>query len=266
MDFDPSRAGVELPDEALLKKFDVPAPRYTSYPTADRFHGRITPEDYQAALARREKAAKPAKLSLYCHIPFCNDVCFYCGCNKIVTRDHSRSAAYIKTLLKEADLAKSHLTGIKTLEQLHWGGGTPTFLNDEEILELMSGLNERFPFEEGGEFSIEVDPRSCPPSKIKTLRKAGFNRMSLGVQDFNEDVQKAVNRIQPFEMTKEVLESARAEGFGSINMDLIYGLPRQTRATFARTIEQVIELSPDRILLPHSVLQRRVLLLRYITS
>lgn len=157
MDFDPTRAGVELPDEALLKKFDVPAPRYTSYPTADRFHGRITPEDYQAALARREKAAKPAKLSLYCHIPFCNDVCFYCGCNKIVTRDHSRSAAYIKTLLKEADLAKEHLTGIKTLEQLHWGGGTPTFLNDDEILELMAGLNERFPFEEGGEFSIEVE-------------------------------------------------------------------------------------------------------------
>lgn len=251
MDFDPTRAGVELPDEALLKKFDVPAPRYTSYPTADRFHGRITPEDYQAALARREKAAKPAKLSLYCHIPFCNDVCFYCGCNKIVTRDHSRSAAYIKTLLKEADLAKEHLTGIKTLEQLHWGGGTPTFLNDDEILELMAGLNERFPFEEGGEFSIEVDPRSCPPSKIKTLRKAGFNRMSLGVQDFNPDVQKAVNRIQPFEMTKEVLESARAEGFGSINMDLIYGLPRQTRETFARTIEQVIELSPDRIALYH---------------
>lgn len=251
MDFDPTRAGVELPDEALLKKFDVPAPRYTSYPTADRFHGRITPEDYQAALARREKAAKPAKLSLYCHIPFCNDVCFYCGCNKIVTRDHSRSAAYIKTLLKEADLAKEHLTGIKTLEQLHWGGGTPTFLNDDEILELMAGLNARFPFEEGGEFSIEVDPRSCPPSKIKTLRKAGFNRMSLGVQDFNPDVQKAVNRIQPFEMTKEVLESARAEGFGSINMDLIYGLPRQTRETFARTIEQVIELSPDRIALYH---------------
>lgn len=153
--------------------------------------------------------------------------------------------------MKEADLAKEHLTGIKTLEQLHWGGGTPTFLNDDEILELMAGLNERFPFEEGGEFSIEVDPRSCPPSKIKTLRKAGFNRMSLGVQDFNPDVQKAVNRIQPFEMTKEVLESARAEGFGSINMDLIYGLPRQTRETFARTIEQVIELSPDRIALYH---------------
>ena len=138
-----------------------------------------------------------------------------------------------------------------SLEQLHWGGGTPTFLNDEEILELMGALNERFPFEEGGEFSIEVDPRCCPPSKVKTLRKAGFNRMSLGVQDFNEDVQKAVNRIQPFELVKEVLQSARAEGFGSINMDLIYGLPRQTRATFARTIEQVIELSPDRIALYH---------------
>ncbi len=247
----PATSGVELPDDALLKKFDVPAPRYTSYPTADRFHSGYTASDYEAALAGRGSAPKKTGLSLYCHIPFCNDVCFYCGCNKIVTRDHERSAQYMRVMLEEADLVGEKLTGSRTLEQLHWGGGTPTFLTDDEILFLMGELQKRFPFEADGEFSIEVDPRSCPVSKVKTLKQAGFNRMSLGVQDFNPEVQKAVNRIQPLEMTREVLESARAEGFESINMDLIYGLPKQTRESFKRTIEQVIELSPDRIALYH---------------
>ena len=247
----PATSGVELPDDALLKKFDVPAPRYTSYPTADRFHAGFSAADYEAALAGRGSAAKKAGLSLYCHIPFCNDVCYYCGCNKVVTRDHARSAEYMKVLLQEADLVGEKLTGTRTLEQLHWGGGTPTFLNDDEILFLMQEIQRRFPFEADGEFSIEVDPRSCPPSKVKTLKKAGFNRMSLGVQDFNPEVQKAVNRVQPVELTRSVLEAARKEGFHSINMDLIYGLPKQTRESFRRTIEQVIELSPDRIALYH---------------
>lgn len=247
----PATSGVELPDDALLKKFDVPAPRYTSYPTADRFHAGFTAADYEAALEGRGAAAKKAGLSLYCHIPFCNDVCYYCGCNKVVTRDHARSAEYMKVLLEEADLVGEKLTGTRTLEQLHWGGGTPTFLTDDEILFLMGEIQKRFPFEADGEFSIEVDPRSCPPSKVKTLRQAGFNRMSLGVQDFNPEVQKAVNRIQPLELTRSVIEAARAEGFHSINMDLIYGLPKQTRESFKRTIEHVIELSPDRIALYH---------------
>ncbi len=247
----PATSGVELPDDALLKKFDVPAPRYTSYPTADRFHAGFTAADYEAALAGRGEAAKKAGLSLYCHIPFCNDVCYYCGCNKIVTRDHARSAEYMKVLLEEADLVGEKLTGTRTLEQLHWGGGTPTFLTDDEILFLMGEIQKRFPFEADGEFSIEVDPRSCPPSKVKTLKQAGFNRMSLGVQDFNPEVQKAVNRIQPLELTRSVIEAAREEGFHSINMDLIYGLPKQTRESFKRTIEHVIELSPDRIALYH---------------
>lgn len=247
----PATSGVELPDDALLKKFDVPAPRYTSYPTADRFHASYTAADYEAALEGRGEAAKKTGLSLYCHIPFCNDVCFYCGCNKVVTRDHERSAEYMRVMLEEADLVGEKLTGSRTLEQLHWGGGTPTFLTDDEILFLMGEIQKRFPFEADGEFSIEVDPRSCPVGKVKTLRQAGFNRMSLGVQDFNPEVQKAVNRIQPIEMTREVLEAARAEGFESINMDLIYGLPKQTRESFKRTIEQVIELSPDRIALYH---------------
>ncbi len=247
----PATSGVELPDDALLKKFDVPAPRYTSYPTADRFNASVGPADYEAALAGREAAAKKAGLSLYCHIPFCHDVCYYCGCNKVVTRDETRAKDYIKVLLEEADLVGDKLTGTRTLEQLHWGGGTPTYLSDEAILFLMGEIQKRFPFEADGEFSIEVDPRSCPPSKVKTLKEAGFNRMSLGVQDFNPEVQKAVNRIQPLPLVKEVLEAARSEGFHSVNMDLIYGLPKQTRESFRRTIEHVIELSPDRIALYH---------------
>lgn len=247
----PATSGVELPDDALLKKFDVPAPRYTSYPTADRFTKEYGVADYEAALKSRNADPHKNGLSLYCHIPFCNDVCFYCGCNKVVTRDHERSKEYMQVLLEEADLVKSFLTGPETLEQLHWGGGTPTFLTDDEILYLMEEIKKRFPFEADGEFSIEVDPRCCPVSKVKTLHKAGFNRMSLGVQDFNLDVQKAVNRIQPFELVREVLEGARDNGFESINMDLIYGLPKQNRETFKRTIEQVIELSPDRIALYH---------------
>lgn len=246
-----SSAGVELPDLELLRKFDVPAPRYTSYPTADRFRTDFTAADYEKALAARASAKKPAGLSLYCHIPFCNDVCFYCGCNKIVTRDHTRAAAYIDAMMKEADLVKEKITGSTTLEQLHWGGGTPTFLTNEEILDLMDRIRARFPFAQDGEFSIEVDPRTCPADKVPALRKAGFNRMSLGVQDFNADVQQAVNRIQPFSMVKEVMGNARDAGFHSINMDLIYGLPKQTRETFRRTIDEVIELSPDRIALYH---------------
>lgn len=247
----PATSGVELPELDLLRKFDVPAPRYTSYPTADRFSNTFTPEDYQQALAERETQANPADLSLYVHVPFCNDVCFYCGCNKIVTRDHSRSAEYIDAIGREADWVLSHLSGTKTLAQLHFGGGTPTFLNNEELTRMMQTLTERFPLQKGGEFSIEIDPRTCDPDKVAHLAKLGLNRMSLGVQDFNPAVQKAVNRIQPFEMTQETLVAARANGFESINMDLIYGLPLQTRESFAQTVDKVIELSPDRIALYH---------------
>lgn len=247
----PASSGVELPELDLLKKFDVPAPRYTSYPTADRFNALFTAKDYEEALAHRGDDAAHAPLSLYVHVPFCNDVCFYCGCNKIVTRDHSKSGEYLDILEREADLVKSRLTGSQVLEQLHFGGGTPTFLEDEELVRLLEMLKARFPLAEKGEFSIEVDPRSCPPEKVELLARLGLNRMSLGVQDFNEATQKAVNRIQPFDMVKTTLEAARSNGFESINMDLIYGLPKQTRETFSRTIDQVLELSPDRIALYH---------------
>ena len=247
----PAKSGVELPEIDLLRKFDVPAPRYTSYPTADRFNASFGPEDYARVLHERENAKNPADLSLYVHVPFCNDVCFYCGCNKIVTRDHTRSKEYMETIGLEADLVKEHLTGTQELAQLHFGGGSPTFLETDELEFMMETLTKRFPLAKNGEFSIEVDPRSCNPDKVATLAKIGLNRMSLGVQDFNPDVQKAVNRIQPFEMTKETLEAARANGFDSVNMDLIYGLPKQTRKTFEHTIDQILELQPDRIALYH---------------
>ena len=247
----PATSGVELPEMDLLRKFDVPAPRYTSYPTADRFNASFGAEDYRKALAGRADAKEPADLSLYVHVPFCNDVCFYCGCNKIVTRDHSRSAEYIEMIGREADLVKEAVTGSTELEQLHFGGGTPTFLTNDELTLMMETLTKRFPLAQGGEFSIEVDPRTCDADKVKHLHDLGLNRMSLGVQDFNPDVQKAVNRIQPFEMTKATMEAARENGFESINMDLIYGLPKQNRGTFEKTIDQVLELSPDRIALYH---------------
>ena len=240
----PATSGVELPEMDLLRKFDVPAPRYTSYPTADRFNASFGAEDYRKALAGRADAKEPADLSLYVHVPFCNDVCFYCGCNKIVTRDHSRSAEYIEMIGREADLVKEAVTGSTELEQLHFGGGTPTFLTNDELTLMMETLTKRFPLAQGGEFSIEVDPRTCDADKVKHLHDLGLNRMSLGVQDFNPDVQKAVNRIQPFEMTKATMEAARENGFESINMDLIYGLPKQNRGTFEKTIDQVLELSP----------------------
>ena len=247
----PETSGVELPEMDLLRKFDVPAPRYTSYPTADRFNASFGVEDYERALAGRADEKNPVDLSLYVHVPFCNDVCYYCGCNKIVTRDHGRSAEYIETIGREADLVKEHITGPQELAQLHFGGGTPTFLTNDELAHMMETLTKRFPLAARGEFSIEVDPRTCPPEKVKKLRELGLNRMSCGVQDFNPDVQKAINRIQPFEQTKATIDAARAYGFESVNMDLIYGLPKQTRATFSETIDKVLELSPDRIALYH---------------
>ena len=245
---DPNTTGVELPSLDLLQKFDVPAPRYTSYPTADRFSKAFSAQDYEQALAGRDQN-KP--LSLYVHIPFCNDICFYCGCNKVVTRDHSKSSEYLDVLGREIELVKGKIPGNTTVSQLHFGGGSPTFLNNEEIERVMALITEHFPLEQGGEFSIEVDPRTCPPEKVQVLAKVGLNRMSCGVQDFNPDVQKAVNRIQPFEMTRDTMLAAREAGFHSINMDLIYGLPKQSRKSFEKTLDQVLELSPDRIALYH---------------
>ena len=242
---------VALPDRATLRRFDIPGPRYTSYPTADRFVEAFEKQSFAEALAARQSAVAAASLSLYVHLPFCSSVCYYCACNKVITKDQSKSGEYIGYLQREADLVSDILTGSREIEQLHFGGGTPTFLTNEELARLMAMLTERFPLGDNGEFSIEVDPRSTPPDKVAELARLGFNRMSVGVQDFEPEVQRAVNRLQSFEMTQATIEAARKADFKSVNLDLIYGLPKQTRETFARTLDKVLVLSPERIALYH---------------
>jgi len=243
-------AEVTLPDLALLRRFDGPGPRYTSYPTADRFVESFDADAFAGWL--RSRATIPAKpLSLYVHIPFCNTICYYCACNKVITRDHSKAVEYLDYLARELELVAGHLGAQQSVEQLHFGGGTPTYLTSEELRRLMAMITERFELSRGGEFGVEVDPRTTPPEKVRTLAALGFNRLSAGVQDFDPDVQRAVNRIQSFEMTRATVEAARETGFKSINLDLIYGLPKQTRSTFARTLDQVLALAPDRIALYH---------------
>ncbi len=243
-------AQVELPDRATLRRYDQPGPRYTSYPTADRFIEAFDAEAYGRWLAEPSTGgARP--LSLYVHIPFCNTVCYYCGCNKIATKDHEKAIEYLGFLEKEIDIVAARLNGVRPVEQLHLGGGTPTYLSIEELQRVMVLLRARFAFAPRGEFSIEIDPRTAPPEKIRALAALGFNRLSIGVQDFDAQVQRAVNREQSFEITQASLLAARASGFQSINLDLIYGLPHQTSASFSVTLDRVLELSPDRIALYH---------------
>jgi len=241
--------GADLFNLDLIKKHDKAGPRYTSYPTAPMFHTEIDSAAYAATLKR--VAHDDAPLSLYIHIPFCNTVCYYCGCSKIVTKKYERSGPYLDLLFKEIDAVADLVGDTRPVTQLHFGGGTPTFLNDEQIRALMDKLKSRFNFvdDDSAEYSIEMDPRECTPETVKTLREVGFNRMSMGVQDFDPIVQKAVNRIQSKEVTLNVLNDARREGFKSMNIDLMYGLPHQTVATFDKTLDTIIEFSPDRIAL-----------------
>ncbi len=235
----------------LLTKFDVPGPRYTSYPTADRFVEAFGEADYIQALEQRRTgpAAMALPLSLYVHIPFCESLCYYCACNKIITKHHDRSAPYLRYLSKEVDLHVARIGAGQTVSQLHLGGGTPTFFSDDELRELMAMLRRNFNLVPGGEYSIEVDPRTVDAGRLQTLAELGFNRLSFGVQDFDPLVQKAVHRIQPAEKVFALVEAARRIGFESINADLIYGLPKQTPESFDRTLAQVAELRPDRIAL-----------------
>jgi oxygen-independent coproporphyrinogen-3 oxidase len=236
-------------DPELLRRFDRPGPRYTSYPTADRFVEAFGPDQYRVALSNRAIGGICRPLSLYVHLPFCNTICYYCGCNKIITKDHGRSAKYLKYLAREMRLITDVIGSGQRLEQLHLGGGTPTFLTREELGELVGSVGEHFGFVADGEYSIEVDPRSCDAETVHTLARLGFNRISVGVQDFNPEVQKAVNRIQPLALTESVIVAAREAGFKSLNLDLIYGLPKQTVATFGATLHEVLRLAPDRIAL-----------------
>ncbi|WP_189355317.1 oxygen-independent coproporphyrinogen III oxidase [Undibacterium squillarum] len=239
---------LDIPEQ-LIRRFDKLGPRYTSYPTADRFHADFKAEDYIAYLQERASQTEKKPLSLYIHIPFCASLCYYCACNKVITKDHGRSAKYLDYLEKELNLVLAHLGARETLSQLHLGGGTPTFLSHDEIRRLMNLLRTHFDFAPDAEISIEIDPRTVDESTLALLQEVGFNRTSLGVQDFDPEVQKAVHRIQDFEMVKRTIEQSRAHGFSSINFDLIYGLPKQNLASFTRTLDQVIELSPDRIAL-----------------
>lgn len=240
-------AGATL-DTGILRRFDASGPRYTSYPTADRFIEAFDANVYASWLARRGIGGFGDALSLYVHLPFCNTICFYCGCNKIVTRDRGRASKYLKYIEKEVRL-QSGLLDRRGVVQLHWGGGTPTFLGDAELTHLMDILFSRFERAPGIECSIEVDPRSVGPDTIDRLAQIGFSRLSIGVQDFDPEVQKAVNRLQSEQQTLAVIDSARAAGFRSINLDLIYGLPRQNVISFSRTLEKTIAAAPDRIAL-----------------
>ena len=235
----------------LLTRFDVPGPRYTSYPTADRFVEAFSPSDLHQALDLRTQGLgqKSRPLSIYVHIPFCESLCYYCACNKIITKHHENAQPYLLYLAKEVALYANTIGLGQSVSQLHLGGGTPTFLTDTELSELMSMLKRSFNFAAGGEYSVEVDPRTVNADRLKLLFDLGFNRLSFGVQDFDPDVQKAVHRIQPAEQVFDLVASARSIGFESVNVDLIYGLPKQTPDSFDATMKQIKVLRPDRIAL-----------------
>lgn len=239
---------IEISEE-LIRRFDSLGPRYTSYPTADRFNDKFNEDSYIKYLQGHAATPVKAPLSLYVHLPFCASICYYCGCNKIITKDHGRSAKYLRYLEKELSLITAHLQGERKVVQLHLGGGTPTFLSAEELQQLMSMLRGYFDFSDDAELGIEIDPRTVNDNMLSMLADLGFNRTSLGVQDFDPAVQEAVNRIQPVSMVEHAINASRAAGFISVNFDLIYGLPKQNLASFSNTLDEVIRLSPDRIAL-----------------
>ncbi|SFD23399.1 oxygen-independent coproporphyrinogen III oxidase [Massilia yuzhufengensis] len=240
-------------DADLIGRLGKSGPRYTSYPTADRFGEDFGYRDYLLAVAglRTRGGARP--LSLYLHIPFCDTVCYYCACNKIVTRKREKAATYLSYLKREISMQAGLFAGMNEVEQLHLGGGTPTYLSDAQMDELMAHLRRSFRFapDETGEYSIEVDPRTVSAERVHTLRRQGFNRISLGVQDFDPEVQRAVNRVQPEAETRAVIAAARAAGFRSVSIDLIYGLPMQTLDTMRATLDKVVAADPDRIAVYH---------------
>lgn len=235
----------------MLRRFDVAGPRYTSYPTADRFVEAFTSDDYAQALRQRSASARgrALPLSLYVHVPFCASLCYFCACNKIVTRHPERADDYLRYLAREVELHVAQLGRGAAVSQLHLGGGTPTFLSDAGLQQLMDMLRGAFTLLPEGEYAIEVDPRTIDESRLQHLAALGFNRLSFGVQDFDPQVQKAVHRIQPEAQVFDLVAAARQLGFASVNVDLIYGLPRQTPASFDRTLARVAALRPDRIAL-----------------
>jgi oxygen-independent coproporphyrinogen-3 oxidase len=234
-------------DPALIEKYDQSGPRYTSYPTAVLFHEAFTESEYARIAQETNASGRP--LSLYFHIPFCDTVCFYCACNKVATKDRSLAAQYLARVFRELKMQGELFDRTRKVEQLHWGGGTPTFISHDEMRQLVAETRKHFTLldDDSGEYSIEIDPREAQGDTIKLLRELGFNRMSLGVQDFDARVQQAVNRIQSKAITLKTLQAARDQGFRSISLDLIYGLPFQSVDSFARTLDEVLEVDPDRL-------------------
>lgn len=234
-------------DIDLIRRYDLSGPRYTSYPTALQFDPSLSANSLVDTAQRTADVEAP--LSLYVHIPFCAHVCYYCACNKVITRRRDKAQPYLDTLYREMKQLSQWYSQERTVNQLHWGGGTPTFISDEQMRELMGQLRQNFRLrdDDQGDYSIEIDPREAQDSTLQVLREIGFNRVSLGVQDLDPKVQEAVNRVQPTEMTRRVLDRSRELGFKSINMDLIYGLPHQSLAGFQATLESVIDMSPDRL-------------------
>ena len=236
---------IDVPHE-LLSRYDQPGPRYTSYPTAPVWSSEFGPEDHRDSLVRANEQ-DGAGMSLYVHLPFCRSMCFYCGCSVIISRDPKSGDRYVEEVLKKAALARTILSANRPVVQHHWGGGTPTFLQPEQIERLFRGLLSIYPHTDDAEISIEVDPRVTTVRQLEVLRECGFNRISMGVQDFDAEVQEAINRIQPYELTRDLVVASRELGFASVNLDMVYGLPHQTPKKFATSIEQVLSLRPDRL-------------------
>ncbi|WP_136417176.1 oxygen-independent coproporphyrinogen III oxidase [Herbaspirillum sp. ST 5-3] len=236
-------------DAGLIRKLSQQGPRYTSYPTADRFTEEFRVGDYLQAVNSVRAMGARHPLSIYVHIPFCDKLCYYCACNKIITKNRSKADEYLTYLKREIDIQGKLFAAMNHVEQLHFGGGTPTYISDEQMADLLAHIRKwfRFATDDAGEYSIEIDPRTVSPERVHSLRAQGFNRISLGVQDFDPDVQKAVNRIQPEEQTISVMQAARDAGFRSISVDLIYGLPKQNLITMGQTLSKVIAANPDRI-------------------
>lgn len=239
------------PFHQLLRSFDIPGPRYTSYPTADRFVEAFSETQFLQALQLRRQGShsRAFPLSVYVHIPFCESLCYYCACNKIITGRYERAQRYLKSLQTEVQLLLPHIGNGNVVSQLHLGGGTPTFLRDPELRSLMQILGKAFQWKPDGEYSVEVDPRTVDAQRLVTLRELGFNRLSLGVQDFDKQVQVAVHREQTVEQVQDLMQSARGMGFKSVNLDLIYGLPKQTARSWTQTLQSLVQLRPERIAL-----------------
>jgi oxygen-independent coproporphyrinogen III oxidase len=234
-------------DIELLKRFNQPGPRYTSYPTAPVFSQEFTAEDFEREIIETNQAKNSAPISLYFHFPYCEKLCYFCGCNMMVTQNRAAIAKYNDYLKREIERLLPHISANRKVEQMHWGGGTPSYLTPEEILDVGGFIKSRFNFSDDLEASVEIDPRGLLKEHLAAFRKIGFNRTSFGVQDFNLQVQEAINRVQSEEITRQTVAWARELGFKSVNLDLIYGLPHQTIESFAETVEKIIEISPNRI-------------------